>query len=219
LEKSQPLPAIPEAIPLPRALHREQRQEREADTSSTKVKLTPLPKVSYNLPFNTNLDSIFNSAQFNIANCFTHNELNSKNFLFANNFSGGCIKNFINEWQLLTSDREILQTVNGYVIEFFANPLQHSLPRFINFSQTEINVINNEIDYLCQKGIITPCDREKGDYLSSIFLRPKKNGSYRLILNLSKLNEYIVYHHFKMESLIDATSKITPNCWMCSIDL
>ena len=37
--------------------------------------------------------------------------------------------------------------------------------------------------------------------ISSIFLRKKKNGSYRMILNLKGLNEFIEYKHFKMESL------------------
>ena len=34
-----------------------------------------------------------------------------------------------------------------------------------------------------------------------LFLRPTKDGDFRPILNLSKLNEYVIYRHFKMEQL------------------
>ena len=32
-------------------------------------------------------------------------------------------------------------------------------------------------------------------------MRPKPDGSHRLILNLKRFNEHVAYHHFKMESL------------------
>ena len=55
--------------------------------------------------------------------------------------------------------------------------------------------------------------------ISSIFLRKKKNGSYRMILNLEGLNEFIEYEHFKMESLVFAVQLMRKNCYMASIDL
>ena len=39
-----------------------------------------------------------------------------------------------------------------------------------------------------------------------------------MILNLKKLNAYVVYHHFKMESIWSAISHVTPNCFISSID-
>ena len=39
-----------------------------------------------------------------------------------------------------------------------------------------------------------------GEYISSIFIRPKKDGTYRLILNLKNLNDHVEYHHFKMDT-------------------
>lgn len=58
-----------------------------------------------------------------------------------------------------------------------------------------------------------------GEYISNIFIRPKKDGSFRLILNLKQLNESVEYHHFKMENLKNAITLMTPNCFMASIDL
>ena len=38
--------------------------------------------------------------------------------------------------------------------------------------------------------------REERDFMSSIFTREKRDGSYRMILNLTQLNKHIEYEHF-----------------------
>ena len=53
--------------------------------------------------------------------------------------------------------------------------------------------------------------REKGDFMSSIFTRDKRDGSYRMILNLKQLNKSNEYEHFKMESLQSVLNIIRPN--------
>ena len=55
--------------------------------------------------------------------------------------------------------------------------------------------------------------------ISPIFVRPKKDGSHRVILNLKKLNEAVSYHHFKMDALETAIKLMRPGCYMTSIDL
>lgn len=67
--------------------------------------------------------------------------------------------------------------------------------------------------------VLKVVEPEKGQYLSPIFLRPKKNGEYRLILNLKKFNKSVEYHHFKMDTFENAIKIITKNCYMASIDL
>ena len=39
-------------------------------------------------------------------------------------------------------------------------------------------------------------------YFSNIFIRPKKDDSHRIILNLKKLNASVEAPHFKMESML-----------------
>ena len=53
--------------------------------------------------------------------------------------------------------------------------------------------------------------REKGDFMSSIFTRDKRDGSYRMILNLKQLNKPTECEHFKMESLQSVLNIIRPN--------
>ena len=60
----------------------------------------------------------------------------------------------------------------------------------------------------------------EGEFVSTIFLGLKKNGiDYRMILNLKELNNYVVYRHFKMDSLTSVTDLMTQGCLMASVDI
>ena len=89
----------------------------------------------------------------------------------------------------------------------------------INFTCQDQEVINVEIEKLLIKGVISETTNCRGEYVSTIFVRPKKDGGHRLILNLKSLNEHDEYHHFKMDTLQSAIRLMTPNCYMASVDL
>ena len=61
--------------------------------------------------------------------------------------------------------------------------------------------------------------REEGNFMLFIFTREKRDGSYRMILNLKQLNNHIEYEHFKMESLQSVLNIIRRNCLMDRVDL
>lgn len=86
-------------------------------------------------------------------------------------------------------------------------------------TDAEHEIIEREISKLLQKGIIVKVSHKKGQILSSIFLRPKKDGTHTLILNLKRFNESVTHHHFKMDSLFTITKLITRHCYMASLDL
>lgn len=139
----------------------------------------------------------------------------------AMSFEAGSIRKCIEEWKCISSDLNILQAVKGCKIEWINNksPYQIKAPKEGKFSYTEQNFINIEISRLLQKSVIIPCDSEQGEFISTIFVRPKVDGSYRLILNLKMLNKSIVYHHFKMDNLQSAINMMTKNCYLASVDL
>ena len=119
----------------------------------------------------------------------------------------------------MTTDTIILGAIEGFKIPFTSTPMQKHLPTKVSFSDEEKIHVEHEISRLLKTGVLVTCNREPGDFISNIFLREKKNGSFRMILNLKQLNEYIPYQHFKMENLQQAVNMMTDNCYMCTIDL
>lgn len=90
----------------------------------------------------------------------------------------------------------------GQPTEFTRTPHQRVVPKKKKILDLdEQHVIDKEIDKLLSKGVITPGSHEEGEYISSVFTRAKKDGSFRVILNLKCLNTPVQYHHFKRNSL------------------
>ena len=83
----------------------------------------------------------------------------------------------------------------------------------------EREIITEEISKLFSKGILEQTEYAEGDFLSTIFVQPKKDGSYRMILNLKPLNEFVTYYHFKMDAIQTALKLMRPRCFMASVDL
>lgn len=136
-------------------------------------------------------------------------------------FKGGNIKGKINEWKQITSDSFILDIVTkGLQLEFIDGivPKQTSFPK-IRYSTEERLFLESGVNTLLSKDIICKSTKEPNDFISTLFTRPKKDGSRRMILNLKKLNENIIYKHFKMESLSTAFECMRQGCLMGSVDL
>lgn len=131
----------------------------------------------------------------------------------------GRLKNYVDKWHTITSDQWILDAIKGVTIDFIEKPTQLFVPTQYKFNPLEIKIIDEQIACFLERGIIEKATHSNGEYISNIFIRPKKDGSYRLILNLQQLNESVEYHHFKMENLRNAITLMTPNCFMASIDL
>ena len=130
------------------------------------------------------------------------------------------LREYYNQWQALTSDHEILQMILGQPIEFTRTPYQRVVSKeekILNLD--EQYVIDTEIDKLLAKGVLTPSSHKEGEYISPIFTRAKKDGSFRVILNLKCLNTRVQYHHFKMDLLNTVLHVVKSGCFMASIDL
>ena len=75
------------------------------------------------------------------------------------------------------------------------------------------------IKTLQDKHVITECDHEGDKFISPIFLVPKDGDSFRLILNLRKLNQSMPYMHFKMDTADKVIKLVRQNCFMCTVDI
>ena len=67
--------------------------------------------------------------------------------------------------------------------------------------KTEKIDFGKEISRLKSRGVIKPISDSENGFVSSIFLREKKENKHRLILNLKEFNKNVVYRHFKMDNL------------------
>ena len=63
---------------------------------------------------------------------------------------------------------------------------------------------------------VSPCDNE---FISKVFLVPKKTGDFRSVINLKPLNQFVEKIHFKMENIHMALNCISPGDFMVSVDL
>ena len=75
------------------------------------------------------------------------------------------------------------------------------------------------MDKFLQFGIVERVEHSHDELISNIFIRDKKDGSHRVILNLLELNQFIAYHHFKMDTIDTVINLMRPDCFMASVDL
>ena len=89
--------------------------------------------------------------------------------------------------------------MKGYKIEFVCEPFQVNKPHGIVFSDDEKKLIDLEVQKMLQKGAIRHASFNPGQFVSNLFIIPKKSGDLRPVINLKRLDEFVQYHHFKME--------------------
>ena len=122
-------------------------------------------------------------------------------------------------WQRITTDQFILQTIQGYRLEFFAVPQQVVAPVTVVKGLTQQNVMQEEIEKLLLKGAIQLVSPSNGQFVSRLFLVPKKTGDLRPVIYLRPLNKFIIRKHFKMENLQNVTQLVRKGDYMVTIDL
>ena len=119
-------------------------------------------------------------------------------------------------WRIISSDAWIAQVVGGYRLELMTQPNQRRPPCPITMGKAESMAITSEIGKLSEKGAFQPC---VGQFLSQLFLVPKKDGSQRPVINLKPLNLLIQKQKFKMEGAKVIRDLLQRGDWMTSIDL
>lgn len=125
---------------------------------------------------------------------------------------------FYQQWRKITNDPAILNLVRGWDIEFHTSPRENSQNKTA-MSGLERKAVDEEIQSMLSKGAIEKTGYAPGQVISSLFLREKKDGSLRPILNLRNLNNHIPYAHFKMETLKNVKDMLKQGDLMVKIDL
>lgn len=131
------------------------------------------------------------------------------------------MKQFIENWRNITHDPAILTIAENCQIEFDSDfsYLKNKSWNQRKFNKIEEKVIDKEIEILLDMKVIIEAKHEYGEVISPIFTVPKKNGEYRMILNLKELNQSVAYHHFKMDTFESTIKLINKGDYMASVDL
>ena len=106
------------------------------------------------------------------------------------NFKAGSTANCLHAWREITRDPFVLQGVAGTRLDFVEIPAQYRVPASLRLKEGELDFLDGELAKLWQKGVIEPGLPSDDQFISNVFLRPKRNGEYRVILDLSVLNKY-----------------------------
>ena len=91
--------------------------------------------------------------------------------------------------------------VKSYRISFIKIPFQQKTLNFPKMKKKQIALVDLELKEMLRKGAIMRIQLAQSEFLSNLFLVGKNNGSYRPVINLKMLNQFIHFLHFKMEGL------------------
>lgn len=121
---------------------------------------------------------------------------------------------------MITKDQNLLESISGYKIEFSSEPIQRFQPKQIKLSEQEMQTLNSEIEKILVKQAVEVVQTKTNcQFVSHLFVRPKKDGGMRPIFNLKTLNPFVVYNHFKMEGFQVVKNLIQRRDWLCKVDL
>ena len=133
---------------------------------------------------------------------------------------GGKIKFHLKNWLHLTHDPYILDLVKGFRIPLTepVQPSQNSFPP--PKSRDALEVLDKEVASMLEKKAIRVVSSGRNDRVfSHLFVAPKKDGGFRPIVNLKKVNAAIPYNHFQMEGLKNVQDLIEKGDYLVKIDL
>lgn len=131
---------------------------------------------------------------------------------------GGRIQYFFPKWKTLTTNKKVLQSVQGYKIPLKTIP-EPNMNRFNFHPYSDQDLISKCIKNLLDQGIIEKVTPTRQQFLSPFFIVQKSNKKPRFILNLKSLNSFLSTDHFKMEDYRTALKLIHQGSYMCTIDL
>ena len=127
----------------------------------------------------------------------------------------GNLKNCIESLRKITNDPWILET--GCNLEFASLPHQAKLPVSPLFNPNEVKLIGHEVQKLVKKGAIIEVYHLKNEFISNLFLVPKKTGDFCPVINLKPLNQFVEEIHLKMENMQMVLNAVSPEAYHLAI--
>ena len=112
---------------------------------------------------------------------------------------GSCLAHFAKNWEEISNDPRILETIQGYQVEFHTIPQQVGCPNEVQLDATQSQALTKELEELVRKEAIAAPPYDDIGFMSQMFLVLKSDGSWRPVITLKSLNKYVIARHFKLE--------------------
>lgn len=90
--------------------------------------------------------------------------------------------------------------MSGYQIPLHTVPVQLHVP-VTQCSNLAAPLVDAEVNKLLSLGAIKTIPFSKENFYSRLFLVPKKEGTHRPVIDLSRLNKFVENCHFQMENI------------------
>lgn len=100
-----------------------------------------------------------------------------------------------------------------------APPLSFTPPPGTQTSDSQAQLIVPLLPKFIERNYIREIKTPQKLYFSRVFTRPKKNGSLRPIIDLSKLNKLLVIPRFHMETVANISNSLVAMLWGCTVDI
>ena len=135
---------------------------------------------------------------------------------------GTRLSKFVQNWEVLVSDPYVLSIIrDGYRLEFTEPPPLKVNPKpfRLHLNDEQQIILDDEMSKFIDKEVIEEVtDLTSPGFYSTLFLRPKTDSGYRVIINLKPLNAFIVYRKFKMETSASVRQGLTTGDWCFTVD-
>ena len=135
---------------------------------------------------------------------------------------GGKLVHFQDSWtKLFPQHPEIVRKVSQRILIAFDDVLPSLLryPLELPSNNKTADLFHAVQKLRLSRAIEEVTDTTLPGYYSRLFLVPKPDGSFRPIIDLKKLNQFIIVPSFKMETLFSIIAALQPQEWITKIDL
>ena len=135
---------------------------------------------------------------------------------------GGKLVHFQDSWtKLFPQHPEIVRKVSQGILIAFDDVLPSLLryPLELPSNNKTADLLHAVQKLRLSRAIEEVTDTTSPGYYSRLFLVPKRDRSFRPIIHLKKLNQFIIVPSFKMETLFSIIAALQPQEWITKIDL
>ena len=138
---------------------------------------------------------------------------------------GARLQKFWETWDRRSVDPWVVQVLReGYRIPFLDHkwppltPIPREYPSYLG-SQEKFGVLQQEVRDMLVKEAIEPIYPGDPAFYNRLFLVPKPGGKWRPVLDVSRLNKFVVKTRFSMETPQTVQDSLRRGDWMISLDM